>query len=36
MTIQEFVKDNINHDDKIMDYEEYDVLKDHKIKLLQS
>jgi hypothetical protein len=36
VTIQEFVKEHINIDPTIHDYEEYDVLKDHKIKLLQS
>ena len=35
-TIQEFVRDNINQDQEIRDYEEYDVLKEHKIKLLQN
>lgn len=35
MTIQDFVKAKINEDKDIMDYEEYDVLRHHKIKLLQ-
>lgn len=34
VTIQEFVREQVRSDPDIHDYEEYDVLKEHKIKLL--